>query len=235
MDGTGQLFEALVKYFQSLSAQEQAVQGESLTVQVLPLPIAGAQDYRNLAAKVLQQLPSEDFILVAESFSGGIAACLSQQAVLHLKGIIFVASFLSGPKKLIAYLASHLPLRHLAHLPFSNAVYRLLMLGKEATPGQIALFRSALNTVPANVLKLRLRAIAEAEYDGFTSDVPAVYIAAANDRLVPAIKKREFVQAYSDIAFAEIAGPHFILQANPKDSAATILKAANLIKNRNCC
>lgn len=148
----------------------------------------------------------------------------------HLKGIIFVASFLSGPKKLIALLASFLPLRHLTMLPFSGAIYRLLMLGNEATAGQITLFQSALNSVPADVLKARLRVIAQAKYDGFTSNVPAVYIAATKDRLVPAIKKQEFVQAYSNITFAEINGPHFILQANTRDSAAAIVKAANCIK-----
>ncbi|WP_413229042.1 alpha/beta fold hydrolase [Arsukibacterium sp.] len=230
MDGTGLLFEPLVKYFQNGTVQEHAGQDHSLAIQVMPLPTDGAQDYRTLAANVLAQLPTEDFVLIAESFSGGIAACLSQQPVPHLKGIIFVASFLSGPKKLIAWLASFLPLRHLTMLPFSGAVYRLLMLGKDATPEQMALFQAALNTVPAKVLKARLRIIAQTKYDGFTSDVPAVYIAATQDRLVPPIKKQEFVQAYSNITFAEINGPHFILQANPRDSAAAIVKAANCIK-----
>ncbi|WP_290612842.1 alpha/beta fold hydrolase [Arsukibacterium sp. UBA3155] len=234
MDGTGLLFEPLVKYFQNGTAQEHAGQDHSLAIQVLPLPTDGAQDYRTLAANVVAQLPTEDFVLVAESFSGGIAACLSQQPVPHLKGIIFVASFLSGPKKLIALLASFLPIRHLTMLPFSGAVYRLLMLGKNATPAQMTLFQAALNTVPANVLKARLRVIAKAKYDGFTSNVPAVYIAATNDRLVPAIKKQQFEQAYSNITFAEINGPHFILQANPKDGSAAIVKATNLILSKRC-
>lgn len=231
MDGTGLLFEPLVKYFHSGSAQEHACQDHSLAIQVMPLKADGAQDYRTLAAKVVTQLPKEDFVLVAESFSGGIAACLSQQPVPHLKGIIFVASFLSGPKKLIAWLASFLPMSHLTMLPFSGAVYRLLMLGKNATPEQMILFQAALNAVPVNVLKLRLRVIAQAKYDGFTSNVPVVYIAATNDRLVPPIKKQEFVQAYSNITFAEINGPHFILQTNPKDGSAAIVKATKLILN----
>tara|TARA_Y100001951_G_C11281215_1_gene265501 strand:- start:1021 stop:1485 length:465 start_codon:yes stop_codon:yes gene_type:complete len=153
--------------------------------------------------------------------------------VPYLKGIIFVASFLSGPKKLIAYIASFLPLRHLTMLPFSGAVYRLLMLGKDATPKQIALFHAAINTVPAKVLKARLRVISQTKYDGFTSNVPVVYIAATNDRLVPTTKKREFQQAYTNITFAEINGPHFILQTNPKDSAAAILNAAKLLLNNS--
>ncbi|SEH70807.1 hypothetical protein SAMN05660691_00907 [Rheinheimera pacifica] len=95
---------------------------QGMEVVVLPLPNEGAQDYKSLSQYILKRLPHEDFILVAESFSGGIAAQLSQQIVPHLKGIIFVASFLSAPKKLMAHFASLLPIRHLTHLPFSGSV-----------------------------------------------------------------------------------------------------------------
>lgn len=222
MDGTGLLFEPLLPHIHNIE------------VLVLPLPNNGAQDYKTLAAYVVERLPKEDFILVAESFSGGIAAHLSQQSLPHLKGIIFVASFLSAPKKALAYLASFLPIRQLAQLPFSGVVHRFLFLGKEAGTKEIELFKSALDSVTGSALKLRLMVIAQSGYDGFKSGVPVVYLAATQDRLVPAMKKQEFVQAYTSIAFAEIDGPHFILQANPKDSAAAILKAANLIVSKNC-
>lgn len=103
---------------------------QGMEVVVLPLPTEGAQDYKALSQDILKRLPNEDFILVAESFSGGIAALLSQQLIPHLKGIIFVASFLSGPKKMVARFASLLPIRYLARLPFSGIVYRLFFWGK---------------------------------------------------------------------------------------------------------
>ncbi|MDR6983694.1 alpha-beta hydrolase superfamily lysophospholipase [Rheinheimera pacifica] len=217
MDGTGMLFDPLVANIQGME------------VVVLPLPTEGAQDYKALSQDILKRLPDEDFILVAESFSGGIAALLSQQLVPHLKGIIFVASFLSGPKKMVARFASLLPIRYLARLPFSGIVYRLFFLGKDAGNNEIELLRNAIDAVPTKTLKLRLKVIAQAKYGGFKSGVPAVYIGAANDMLVHPRKKLEFVQAYSDITFAELVGPHFILQAKPKEGATAIIEAVSLL------
>lgn len=220
MDGTGILFKQLLANIQGID------------VLVLSLPMEGSQDYQSLAENILQRLPDQDFILVAESFSGGIAAILSQRKISYLKGLIFVASFLSGPRKMGAHLASFLPLRFLAHLPFSNIVYRIFFLGKDAGLKEIELFKEAIGEVPTCTLQSRLKVIAQAKYDGFTSNVPAVYIGAAQDMLVPSEKRFEFVKAYTDITFSALDGPHFILQANPKESATAIINAINLLSNK---
>lgn len=220
MDGTGIFFGPLLANIQSVEAV------------VLPLPNEGAQDYKSLAEYILKRLPDEDFILVAESFSGGIAALLSQLPLPYLKGIIFVASFLSAPKKLLVHFASLLPIRQLAHLPLSGIAYRLLFLGKDAGNKEIELFRRAINAVPAHALKLRLKVIAQTKYSGFKSAVPAVYICAANDMLVNPQKRLEFVRAYSDITFAQLEGPHFILQAKPKQGATAITEAVSLLTGK---
>lgn len=206
------------------------IQGMELLV--LPLPTEGAQDYKSLSEQILKRLPHEDFILVAESFSGGIAAQLSQQIVAHLKGIIFVASFLSAPTKLMAHFASLLPIRYLAYLPFSGIVYKLFFLGKYAGNKEVELFRLAIDAAPVRALKLRLKVIVQAKYDGFKSAVPAVYIGAAHDMLVHRRKRLEFVQAYSDITFAELDGPHFIFQAKPKEGATAIIEAVSLLTGK---
>ena len=93
MDGTGLLFAALLAELNEI---------ETL---VLALPQTGPQDYATLAEYIRPQLPQADFILLAESFAGGIAAQLSQQECAHLQGVIFVAAFLSAPKKRLTQLA----------------------------------------------------------------------------------------------------------------------------------
>ena len=105
MDGTGNLFKDAVS---ELSMMD---------VIILSLPNEGPQNYQDLSSSLIKDLPEEDFIIVAESFSGGIAACLSNDQPPHLKAIIFVASFLSAPKKHIAYLASLLPIQQFTKLP----------------------------------------------------------------------------------------------------------------------
>ena len=180
----------------------------------------------------MKLLPGEEFILVAESFSGGIAAIISQHVIPHLKGIIFVASFLSAPQKVIAQCSSYLPLRFLAHLPLSSVVYRLFFLGKSAGSEEIKLFKSAIDTVSAKVLKLRLKVIAQAKYDEFKSSTPIVYIGGTQDKLVSLGKRVEFFQAYSEVTVFEVDGPHFILQAKPKAGAVAILEAVSLLTSK---
>ena len=81
MDGTGILFGRLLTYIKGFE------------VLVIPLPNEGPQDYISLSGHILKFLPDEEFILVAESFSGGIAAIISQHVNTNLKGIILSLRF----------------------------------------------------------------------------------------------------------------------------------------------
>lgn len=53
-------------------------------------------------------------------------------------------------------------------------------------------------------------------------DVPAHYIRASQDRLVPASAASWFKQRFKQCEVEEIDGPHFLLQAKPKESAALL-------------
>jgi pimeloyl-[acyl-carrier protein] methyl ester esterase len=220
MDGTGILFEALLPELQEMN-----------TV-VFTLPKTGAQDYLTLSKYVLKRLPDENFILVAESFSGGIAAALSCQEIPNLKGIIFVASFLSAPKWLLAKIMSWLPVRTIAQLPMAGIAYRMFCLGWEANHKEQGQFLRAIEAVPSSTLKSRLKVIASSNYRGFKSAIPVVYIGASRDKLVPPEKKKEFREAYAKIVFTEIEGPHFILQTRPKAGASAIIEAVQLLTSK---
>lgn len=220
MDGTGNLFEAVLS--------ELAM----TDVVILSLPSEGAQSYEALSSSLVDSLPEEEFIIVAESFSGGIAACLSNGEVTNLKAVVFVASFLSAPKKVIAYIASILPIRQFTKLPFFNLVCRYLFLGQEATDSDIAKFKRTVLSVPSDTLSSRLKVIASSKYSGFKSSLPAVYIGASHDMLVSASKRNDFKEAYQQITFVELEGPHFLLQANPKNGAAAIVEAVRLLTSQ---
>ena len=221
MDGTGILFEAVLPELREMNAVS------------LPLPQDLSQDYESLSKYVAQRLPDEDFILVAESFSGGIAAILSRKDIPYLKGIIFVASFLSPSKQRLAYLCSYIPIGHFARLPLSGLIHRWFFLGWAAGRKEVALFKRAIKAVPNCVLKARLRVIAKCHYDGFKSSVPAVYIGASKDMLVPHYIRANFNEAYPSIEFTEIEGPHFLLQTQPKVGAAAIIKAAQFLTSKD--
>lgn len=221
MDGTGILFESLLSELRGVD------------VLVLPLPQHGPQDYKSLSEDVSKRLPNEDFILVAESFSGGIGAILSQSHLLHMKGIIFVASFLSAPKRILAYVTSFMPLSYLIQLPFSSFVYSFFFLGREAGSKEIDEFTNVIRYVPDSILRFRLKVIAGSKYTRFKSHIPSVYIGATRDMLVHSKKRAEFKEAYPGITFIDLEGPHFILQANPNVGAAAILEAAKRLTSKS--
>ncbi len=215
MDGTGALFYRLLAELRDMDAL------------MVPLPQSWPQDYERLARYVKEHLPDGEFILLAESFSGGIAARLSQQEIPNLKEIIFVATFLSAPRPFLVKVARWLPLKLLSSLPFSSVAFRKWFLGGDAGAEMIRSFRRVIRSVPASVLKERLSVISKARYDGFRSLCPVVYVGAARDALVDPSKRQAFADAYSNSTFEEIDGPHFILQARSAESAAVIRKAVS--------
>lgn len=101
MDETGELFADFLSHFKS-------------DHKIIPLPQLGPQNHKKLAENIESQLPNEDFILLAESFSGGIVPELLRTKNHHIKGVIFEASILSSPNKYLLTIAKQLPIKLLA-------------------------------------------------------------------------------------------------------------------------
>ena len=216
MDGTGELFTKFLSY----------IDGDHL---VLSLPQSGPQDHATLARFINKQLPTEDYILLAESFSGGIVPELLKLKPPNMKGVIFVASFLTSPNKHLLPTAKLLPIKALASLPLSNIAHRFLFLGQEASKEILSKFVKVITSIPEHVLKSRLEVMSKQKLPQITFDIPAIYIQALSDRLISSQKGQEFTKVFTNIKYLEIEGPHFILQAQPKESARLITSAISLI------
>lgn len=234
MDGTGLLLADLLPELLQHELRVKTLAANDILV--LSLPMSGPQDYATLAEHIRPQLPKTDFMLLAESFSGGIAARLALQGCAHLQGVVFVAAFLSAPTPRLVQLAACLPLARLARLPLSSWLFRGFFLGFGATPEQIKACRQAITAVPASILKARLQVIARSQYHyqpmRAKSHIPAVYIQARHDRLIAKHKYLEFKQAFANIRLRTLSGPHFILQAQPKESALCIINAFKLLSDK---
>lgn len=209
MDGTGELFQPLLSHIE-------------LSYSVMTLPQGGKQDYVTLTEWFLSQLPDEDFVLLAESFSGPIAARVAQASPEFLKGVVFVATFLSPPHALWLNIARHLPLKALLKVPFSSAVIRAIFLGRFAGEEQLLSFRLALKMVPESVLHQRITAIAQLTKSNFICDAPVLYLQATHDRLIPHQQWHEFAACFTTFSRVVLGGPHFILQAEPEECAYAI-------------
>lgn len=215
MDGTGHLFSPLL---QSLS---------HFDCEIIALPTAGDQSYLRLSAYVQERLPKEDFILIAESFSGPIAAILSTHCIEYLRGVIFVATFLSVPHKRLLGFARRLPLNLLSlkaasSMPLAPYIMKRFFLGKNAGKELLRSFQETINQIPTSLIRDRLDTLYRLSYSPENIGLPVAYIQARYDKLVPAAKLQEFEESFTDLAVATLDGPHFILQAKPAESAAFI-------------
>lgn len=211
MDGTGMLFEPLLTELTELD------------VEVIALPSFGAQDYDSLAALVAKLIGERECVVLAESFSGGIAERLVRNEGLNIKHVIFVASFLSCPSRILSRLTIALPIKFLLGLPLiSPLVLKALMLGWSANAKTISLLRKALKSVDSRILNIRIRHIAEYRFAALPSEVGATYIYPTGDLLV-GNRSKEFTAAFPKLNIISVAGPHFVLQAEPVACAQAIL------------
>lgn len=208
MDGTGELFGPLLA---ALPEQD---------CQVLPLPATGPQDYTTLTQYVQSQIPTEPCVLLGESFAGPMAAQLAD--LPQVKAVIFVATFLSAPSRLLLSLARWLPISGMMWLPGANGVLRALMLGRGASGPLLKQFKTVVEQVDVKTLKNRMAAMQKLDPKLARVNKPAIYLQAAHDRLVSKSKATAFKQHFPAIQIQAIAGPHFILQSKPKQAAVLI-------------
>jgi pimeloyl-ACP methyl ester carboxylesterase len=213
LDGTGALFRRLLA---ALPAE--------LQTKVVSYPNQ-ALDLEQLAAHVVRQLPSHRVVLLAESFSGLVALTLLANAAARVRGVIFVGAFAEPPRPFLlrfAPLASHAG-GWVRSIP--AFFLRRYCLGPEASADELNELRQAIAAVAPGVLAQRLALVGKRHSFGkLPSDVPAYYLKASSDKLVPASSASWFEQKFKPCEITEVRGPHFLLQANPRESAAVIIK-----------
>lgn len=209
LDGTGELFSDLLSYFEA-------------DVSVVPLPLEGGQDFETLTEYVMGELPDEEYVLVAESFSGPIGARIAKLRPDCLRGIVFVATFLTSPSALLLSMAKLLPLKKLSRMPFSSVPIRGLLFGWRVGADTVERFNRVLAGVPGAVIEQRVDAISHLSTPMPGLQIPALYIRASNDRLVSADMWREFASVFGDFSVVEIDGPHMILQRQPEQCSLII-------------
>lgn len=212
MDGTGELFAPLV-----------AAWGDQVRAQVVSYPGAERLGYAALADRVRALLPrNEDYVLLAESFSGPLGVMLAAERPQRLRGLVLCATFARSPLPLLRWMAPWAQTVPLAALP--DRVLAWGLLGSYATPSLLKAIRHAVQSVDPAVLAERVRAVAEVDVSVTLSDVqvPVLYLQARNDSVVPPRAVRPFMALGDRLQVVSCAGPHCLLQACPGDAAAAI-------------
>lgn len=150
-----------------------------------------------------------------------------------MKEIIFVASFLSPPKKPLLYFSKCLPIKTVSSLPHSKLFHKALFLGSNASPELIELFQSTLRRLSEKLIKKRLNTILSLKFDVKVSGLPAGYIQAKSDKLVSLEKVNDFYYSFKNLSLKIVDGPNFLLQAKPQESAEAISELANIFIGRS--
>ena len=216
MDGTGELFEPLVR---SLPPSLEPV--------VVTYPPDRPLSYNQLEKFVRPKLPaSEPFAILGESFSGPIAISLAASASANLKALVLSCTFAKNPHPRFAAIRPLIGAFPAHRMP--SILTGFVMLGSESSEERRASLGDALQKVAPKVLRTRVREVLAVDVTRQLAKiaVPALYLRAKQDRVVPRSALEEIQRHMPNVQVAEIDSPHFLLQVNPTAAAAVI---ANLL------
>ena len=210
MDGTGLLFEP---FLEALPVW--------LKPQVVASPAHEPLGYAELLSVVRSACPLlEEFVVLAESFSGPLAILLAASQPPGLRGAILCASFIRCPLRT--------PFRWLAAaaLPIMFRLAplwpaRWALLGRHETVRLRQSFATALASVSSEALAARARAVASVDVtvELRMCQVPLLYLAGRQDRVVPVRCLRAIQQERPDTQVVELPGPHLLLPTLPAQAA----------------
>jgi pimeloyl-[acyl-carrier protein] methyl ester esterase len=216
LDGTGDLFERFL-----------AAAPPGIAIKSVGLPRDRALDYAELAEWVLEHLPRERLVLVAESFSGPLAILVAEKCE-RVAGVVLVATFVESP----------LPraLRHCPQFVWSYAppafLLRAVLTGGDAALAEAV--RRAMLGVNRAVVAARVAAALHVDVSRELQKVacPVLYLRAGRDRLVSARCGARIRELKPDTHFARIDGPHLLLQARPDEAWAHVRQFVDRIAER---
>lgn len=223
MDGTGDLFEPLRHAMRPCNA-----------IDVVRYPGTEVLGYDELERRVRAQLPAgQPFVLLGESFSGPLAIAIAAAPPPNLRGLILCCSFARSPAPGLALLRGgllELAMKFL-HSDRLRGPMRHLLLGRFATPRLAGMLQASLRQVTTTVMTHRLKEMQQVNVIDRLSRVrvPAMYLRAMHDRIVPEEAARIIQRALPGLRIVHLPGPHGLLQAVPEAAARAIETFCNAL------
>ncbi len=216
LDGSGKQFAPL-----------QESLGNALSTRIVAYS-PDSTNYEDHLSQVMAALPiQEPYVLVAESYSGPVAIRVAARRPEGLKGLVLCASFAKCPRAFLSHFRSALGIVP----PWKvNANWVApLVLGRYKTADLLGLLEVGLSSVAPRVLLERLKGVARVDVstEAQSVAVPALYLRATSDRLVPASAGAYVARCIPRITVRDLDGPHFLLQARADAASEEILSFAS--------
>lgn len=210
MDGTGLLFEPIVRLCVELPPPI-----------VMSYPSDRVLNYKQIQAYVIPLLPvTEPYVLIAESYSGPVAARIAATHPPLLRGLVLSATFLRQPRGWIGNWGRVLIGPTLFRQTWTHFIAEALLRQQGFNAEQIHLVVGSLDHVRAEVLAARLKETLEVEAfeDLKQCEVPVLCLYAERDLLL-ADRCHELIgQANPKVRLVGLDTPHFLLQAKPSEA-----------------
>lgn len=207
MDGTGKLFEPLLRILPK-EIQAKAV--------AYPESLKSFAQYVQFACHEVSA--AGDVLLVAESFSGPIAVAVLRNPPPNLRAIVLVATFAKTPRAFLRRLSMMVPGALIR--AFAPAAIKLFCANGNAYEQVVRCAAGVVSHLPTEMLRERLKLLSELPSDLKSvleqSSLPILILEPAHDQLVP---ESSFLSVglRSSAKVKKIAGPHFLLQCCPKE------------------
>jgi pimeloyl-[acyl-carrier protein] methyl ester esterase len=214
MDGTGELFGDFVR---------------DLPHGFETIAVRYPGDRRLACSRLLQVVQAacsatERYVLVAESYSAPLAILFAASNPPNLAGLVLCAGFASSPvqgwRRLVCELLAPIAFR----VPIPGFATRWWLVGPGAPRSLVANVRAAIASVHPEVMAARTREALACDVRGELAQVaaPILYIRANQDRVVSAACSDEVRRISPMVEFAEIDGPHLLLQREPRRAADAV-------------
>lgn len=178
-------------------------------------------DYSELEAYSRKLMPKDDFVILAESFSGPLAAMIARNPPTGLKGVIFAVTFAHKPRPYPVW-STHL----IKLLPFHKGWFsRPLLWGSlRYRPVRVLedLFVEAVARVPAKTFAMRSRQSLLVDVRELLTElpVPAICVKARHEYVVRRSAWKDFQAA--GIPVIEINGSHLLMYEMAEEAEAAL-------------
>ena len=215
LDGTGILFDDFVAELQRIAPEIEPI--------VVRYPTDQLLGYAELEKIAREALPTDrKFVLLGESFSGPIAISIAASQPRGLIGLVLCCTFARYPRKLFRNLQ-----RLARFIPVKGRVVSLarkIAAHTSIAPDVEAKLTKASRMVSSDVFRSRIKSLLQANVAERLRDieVPILDLRALRDAVVPNRAARDVRRLGGRVTVVEMKGPHFLLQAMPRETAAAV-------------
>jgi len=215
LDGTGLLFADFVAELQRIAPEIEPI--------VVRYPTDVPLGYSELDRIARELLPKDrSFVLLGESFSGPLAISIAASRPPGLAGLILVCTFAKYPRTLFRWLQSLTPV-----LPVKGRIVRLarkIAAHQPVSPEVERQLTEANGKVSSEVFRRRISELLKIDVSDKVAqiDAPLLDVRALKDGVVPNLAANPIRRCARSVSIVEMEGPHFILQAKPRETAEVI-------------